>query len=210
MIDRFTNRLKIDNNLTPASFDSLLAVLGPDREAAAMAYLEIRRALYMFFAARGAVNPDEMADETLNRVARRLNEGAQITAENPSSYFYAVARNVWREKRADASVFLSLPDDDQSYATHATPYDLMVGADEQAVEEARREFLANCLEQFPLEERELVISYYKFSGGEKIENRKNLAERHKLSNNTLRQKIARLRSKLAECIGRRMRARQKP
>src|SRR5262245_65972612 len=93
----------IDNSLTPASFDSLLAQLGPDRESAARAYLELRRALFIFFATRGAASPDEMADETINRVARRLSEGERITTENPSNYFYGVARNVWREKIGRAS-----------------------------------------------------------------------------------------------------------
>ena len=70
----------IDNSLTSASFDSLLAQLGPDRESAARAYIELRRALFIFFATRGAASPDEMTDETINRVARRLSEGERITA----------------------------------------------------------------------------------------------------------------------------------
>ncbi|HMB27307.1 MAG TPA: hypothetical protein VKS99_04340, partial [Blastocatellia bacterium] len=74
----------IDNSLTPASFDSLLAQLGPDRESAARAYLDLRRALFIFFATRGAASPDEMTDETINRVARRLSEGERITTESPS------------------------------------------------------------------------------------------------------------------------------
>src|SRR5215831_12984336 len=104
MIERFINRLKIDNSLTSESLESLLRFLGPDEEAAAAAYLESRRALFIFFVTRGGANPDEMADETLNRVARRLSEGTEIIAENPSSYFYAVARNVLREQRANANL----------------------------------------------------------------------------------------------------------
>jgi hypothetical protein len=46
----------------------------------------------------------------------------------------------------------------------------------------------------------LIISYYQFSGGEKIENRKRLATQLGLANNTLRQKVARLRGRLAECV----------
>jgi RNA polymerase sigma factor (sigma-70 family) len=187
----------IDNSLTSESFDSLLAHLGPDRESAGRAYIELRRALFIFFAARGAVAPDEMTDETINRVARRLNEGKRITTESPANYFYGVARNVWRESLARSNVLIPLSD---GAGAQATPYDLLLDALERAETEIRHDCLGKCLERLDPEDRELVVSYYQFSGGEKIENRKRLAARLGLSSNTLRQKVARLRSKLAECM----------
>ncbi len=190
----------IDNSLTSASFDSLLAQLGPDRESAARAYLELRRALFVFFATRGAASPDEMTDETINRVARRLSEGERITTENPSSYFYGVARNVWRESLARRNVLIPLSDDDPAGGAQATPYDLLVSARERIEAEIRRECLEKCLAQLDPADRELIVSYYQFGGGEKIENRKRLAAHLGLSGNTLRQKVARLRSRLAECV----------
>src|SRR5262247_4285584 len=111
MIERPIDRLKINNTLTPASFDSLLAFLGPDRESAAQAYLDLHRALLTFFAVRGAASPGEMADETINRVARCLREGARITTENPSRYIYAEARNVWRESLANPNTLISLTEE---------------------------------------------------------------------------------------------------
>ncbi|HKQ74843.1 MAG TPA: hypothetical protein VJ810_14210 [Blastocatellia bacterium] len=205
MVERQNNRLKVDNSLTPASFDSLLAFLGRDRESAALAYNDFRRALFTFFAVRGGANPDEMADETINRVARRLSEGAQITAENPSSYFYAVAYNVWRESLAKGNVLISLGDEDPSQSiltesAQATPYDLMLDAREKIESEVRSQCLVKCLDKLDPEDRELIVSYYRFSGGEKIENRKRLAASLGISGNTLRQKVARLRSALAECV----------
>ena len=210
MVERLINRLKIDNSLTPASFDSLLDFLGPDRDNAAMAYIDIRRALFTFFAARGVPNPDEMADETINRVARRLNEGAQITTESPSSYFYAVGRNVWRESLARLTVLTSLTNDDPAQGVQVTPYDLIINANARVESEVRHECLESCLGQLDPEERELIVSYYRFSGGEKIENRKELAARLGLSSNTLRQKVARLRSRLAECVNRCRRSQSRP
>jgi RNA polymerase sigma factor (sigma-70 family) len=190
----------IDNSLTPASFDSLLAQLGPDRESAARAYLEIRRALFIFFAARGATSPDEMTDETINRVARRLSEGELITTENPSNYFYGVARNVWRESLAKGNVLIPLSDEGTAESAQATPYDLLLSVSERIETEIRHECLEQCLGQLDLEDRKLIVSYYQFSGGEKIENRKRLATQLGLPNNTLRQRVARLRSRLAECV----------
>jgi hypothetical protein len=60
--------------------------------------------------------------------------------------------------------------------------------------------LEKCLDQLLSEERELVVSYYQFDGAEKIEYRKRLAANLGLSGNSLRQKVARLRSRLAECV----------
>jgi DNA-directed RNA polymerase specialized sigma24 family protein len=200
MVERPINRLKIDNSLTPVSFDSLLAFLGPDRESAAQAYLELRRALFTYFAVRGMSSPDEMADETINRGARRLGEGTEVTSENPSSYFYGVAYNVWRESLASPNVLIPLSDDDPGPSTQTTPYDLIINARERIESDVRYECLEGCLNQLDSGERELIISYYQLSGGEKIENRKKLAASLGLSGNALRQKVARSRSKLAECV----------
>jgi DNA-directed RNA polymerase specialized sigma24 family protein len=190
----------IDNSLTSASLDSLLAQLGPDRESAAQAYIELRRALFIFFAARGVANPDEMTDETINRVARRLSEGKLITTESPANYFYGVARNVWRESLARGNVLIPLSDRASAGSAHATPYELLLWARERIETDLKHDCLEKCLGRLASEDRELVVSYYQFSGGEKIENRKKLAAQLGLSNNTLRQKVARLRSRLAECM----------
>ena len=202
--------LMIDNSLTSASFDSLLAQLGPDRESAARAYIELRRALFIFFAARGAANPDEMTDETINRVARRLSEGKRITAESPANYFYGVARNVWRESLARGNVLIPLSEEIPAGVAQATPYETLLWARERIETEIKHDCLEKCLGRLAPEERELIVSYYQFSGGEKIENRKKLAAQFGLSNNTLRQKVARLRSKLAECMASCRRSRPQP
>src|SRR5262245_9464812 len=165
-------RFKMDKSLTPASFDKLLAFLGPDRESASQAYLNLRRALFIFFVVRGAANPGEMSDETINRVARRLGEGAQgegaqgegsqITTENPSSFVYAVALKVWRESLANPNTPISLSEDGPAATAQAIPHDLMNSARELIDSEARNECLEKCLDQLDSEERELIVSYYRF------------------------------------------------
>ena len=53
----------IDNSLTPASFDSLLAYLGPDRESAARAYLGLPLPLLTlrgFFASGNSIAQEEI------------------------------------------------------------------------------------------------------------------------------------------------------
>jgi len=90
-------RLKIRRELSQSAFDRLLAQLDPDAQRAGEKYQTVQRSLAKFFECRGCATPFELADETLNRVARRLEEGETIYAGEFASYAYGVARNVLRE-----------------------------------------------------------------------------------------------------------------
>lgn len=193
-------QLKKISVLTPASFEQLLACLGPDREAAANAYLDLRQALFTYFTLRGATAPEELTDETLDRVARRLSEGQIIFTANLKNYFYGVARNVWRETLVKANTVTQLPETPLPLISGLTPHDVMVETLETAESEKRLGCLQKCLAQFSDEERELVLSYYRDSGGAKIEKRKALAQTLGLSPDSLRHKLARLRLKLGSCV----------
>src|SRR5215510_16065919 len=76
--------------LTQDAFDRLLIAFGGNRESGSEKYLEIRGNLTRFFEWRGCSFPEDHADETVNRVARRLAQGEKIL--NPSAYFIGVAR----------------------------------------------------------------------------------------------------------------------
>jgi hypothetical protein len=60
-------------------------------------YEQLRRKLTLFFEARHC-NPraEELADRTLDMVARRLQEGVEIYAHDASHYCYGVAQNILR------------------------------------------------------------------------------------------------------------------
>src|SRR5262245_43479522 len=83
-------------SLSPRSFEKLLAFLAPDREAAGWRYEAIRRRLVTFFECRGCPRPEDLADEVIDRVARKVEEGGAVIP-SPEAYFYGVARNVERE-----------------------------------------------------------------------------------------------------------------
>ena len=61
-------------SLTKEAFDSLLSWLDPDREWAGEKYEVIRARLIKVFAYRGCHTPEELADETINRVAKKIDE----------------------------------------------------------------------------------------------------------------------------------------
>src|SRR6202035_1353560 len=85
------------SGLTAASFEALLARLDSDRERAGERYETIRRRLVRLFEWRGGEGPEELADETINRVARRMSEGTEIRATDPLGYFFGVAHRVYKE-----------------------------------------------------------------------------------------------------------------
>src|SRR5262245_40413221 len=89
--------MKKDWDLTQEAFDQLLAWLNPDREAAGRRYEEIRRRLLKVFACRGCACPEDLADETINRVARKVAEIAPTYVGDPAHYFCGVAHNVYLE-----------------------------------------------------------------------------------------------------------------
>ena len=82
--------------LTASAFDRLLLRLDPDPSRAAVAYETLRLSLTRFFDWRGAHFPDECADETMNRLARRLDEGAAVA--DIRSFALGIARLVLLEQ----------------------------------------------------------------------------------------------------------------
>src|SRR5688572_17898260 len=77
-------------SLTQEAFESLLSALGEERDSAAAKYLELHHNLVQFFEWRGCSFPADHADETLNRVAKRIAAGEEV--RNPASYSIGVAR----------------------------------------------------------------------------------------------------------------------
>jgi hypothetical protein len=82
--------------LTPQSFAKLLAILAPSPESAGEKYEQLRRQLIKFFEWRGSHISDQLADETLNRLARKIDEGEQIE-KNVTAFSFGIARFVFLE-----------------------------------------------------------------------------------------------------------------
>jgi RNA polymerase sigma factor (sigma-70 family) len=192
---------KRHSQLTQEKFDKLLLALNPDRMVAAEKYEHIRQAMITFFSFRGASDPEELADETLNRVASRLADGAEIFSNNPASYFYGFARNIWFETITRKNKFQSL---DETFANQKSsalnPHEVLEKQEKERDFEIRRTHLNRCLQNMAPKDRELLVEYYQDSGAVKIENRQVLAERFGISLKTLRNKTALLRAKLANCV----------
>ena len=71
-------QLHIDWEPTEEGFAKFLACLDPDPARAGEKYEALREALVKFLDWRGAHFPEELVDETFNRVTRKLEEGETI------------------------------------------------------------------------------------------------------------------------------------
>lgn len=175
--------------LTQEAFDRLLAAFGDDQESAGKKYLEVRGNLTRFFEWRGCPFPEDHADETMNRVAKRMTEGEEI--QNPSGYCMGVARMLLLEINKERAR------EQQALGEMANAPN--VAADDPE-SETRIECLRTCLQNLSADNRDLIVEYYQGEKGTKIENRKRLTERFKVPVNTLRMRALRLREKLQGCV----------
>src|SRR4051812_26639811 len=83
--------------LTRDSLQRLLNWLDGGVTSDGHAYVEMRRRLRDYFTRKQCRTADDLADETLSRVARRLEEEGITLAETPARYCYIVGRFVFLE-----------------------------------------------------------------------------------------------------------------
>ncbi len=183
-------------SLTQEALDKLLWRLDADRESAGQKYENIRRKLVKFFEYRGCGIPEDLADETINRVVRRIDDGEEIRASDPYLYFAGVARNVLREYwEKPEREWMTLEDLPPGKHPRQEPVASAGGESDQPLECMNR-----CIEKLPPQNRELIIRYYSEEKRAKIENRKEIAERLGIPLNALRIRVRRLREKLEACV----------
>ena len=175
--------------LSQAAFDGFLATLDRDRDKAGEKYEHIRLKLLKYFQWYGSDAPGIDADETINRVTRRIYEGQDVY--NLSGYIYGVAKLVHAESRKrrnqmralDEATFIELPS---------------IGVEVKIAN--YQECLERCLGRLSNEDREAITEYYGYKKTEKIDGRKRLAATLGISLNTLRVKMHRQRMNLEACM----------
>jgi DNA-directed RNA polymerase specialized sigma24 family protein len=177
-----------ERRITSRGLTRLLSRLGADDDRAAAEYERLRQTLERFFDWRGAWPPEECADETLDRLARRLEEDVEVG--DVWAYARGIARLVLLERQRRPSArsigeCFDLPD--PSAPTHDANDPLLTCFD-------------RCLEALPAESRTAVLDYYGAERREKIETRRRLAIRFGVSDSALRNRIQRIRDRLERCV----------
>ena len=175
--------------LTQEAFDKLLAHFDEDRERAGERYQELRHRLIRFFGWQGCPFPEDHADETINRVAHKIEKGEEI--RDPSGYCFGVARflvlEIRKEQERERQALRELP----------SPAPIWDDLDES---NPHLDCLRRCLQSLTPDNRELIMQYYWGEKGAKIEKRRSLAERFRVSLNTLRMRALRIRENLEACV----------
>jgi hypothetical protein len=171
----------------------LLAWLDESGDADGQAYLQMRRRLVTYFQRKRCLTADDLADETLNRVARRLDEQGRITDASPARYCYIVAKYVLLEHLRDPDLRL-VRNPNVGERAHAG------SAGDSPAHERSLECLDRCLSALPCDDRALILEYYRDERGARIERRRHLAANLRLSANALTIRACRIRDKLERCV----------
>ena len=171
--------------ITQQGFDALLSWLNPDRELAASKYETIRGGLVRIFGAKGFSNAEDLADETINRVATRLSEIRETYVGEPAAYFRGVARNLVFEERRRKEI-----------PTDTIPF----SHNPAAIQGDEFECLMRCLQFMTNHNRELILDYHVYEGHDKIETHKAIARELGISEGALRLRAHRIRVELEDCV----------
>jgi hypothetical protein len=169
------------------AFDKLLAWLDPDRDKAGERYEKIRLRLIRIFACRGCCDAEDLTDLTVNVVIGKINWLSENYVGDPAVYFYAVAKKIYLERlKKKPPPDIPIPDPPSEEVEQVCNY------------------LEECLQELPPTDRDLALQYHQGEKRAKIQNRKALAERLKISRNALRIRVCHIHSRLKECIEQRL------
>ena len=192
--------MKKDWTPTQTAFRQFLDWLDEGVASGGEKYLEMRRRLVFYFDRKNCLASDELADETLSRVAQKLEEKGSITGMSPAHYCYVVAKFVFLEnlrqaKRGQSGL-------NELALARLSPGSSLNSKDTAAMQSRERlhDCLDSCLAKLSSADRDLILEYYRGEQRAKIERRSQLAARLGLSMNALTIRACRIRYKLEECM----------
>jgi DNA-directed RNA polymerase specialized sigma24 family protein len=177
--------MKTHSNLTEKEFRRLIDWLGPDDATAGARYEFIRQGLILFFVHRQCLDAEDLADETINRVAKKLEGLAERYEGDPARYFHGVAKKVFLEYIKQRRRTLRR--------------DETRGEERDPRAEAYHNCLDECLGRLTPENRELILAYYD-AMTKNAAARKSLRERMNLNAGALRARTFRVRAGLEKCV----------
>jgi DNA-directed RNA polymerase specialized sigma24 family protein len=165
------------------TFEKLLRWLDPDRDKAGENYEKIRLRLIRIFTCRGCGDVEDLADETINVVASKVDWLIENYHGEPALFFYGVAKNIYHEqfKKKPPPPLPPPPDVTQA--------------------EQECSCLEECLnQQLTVSDRQLVLRYHEKEKQEKIRLRKQIASELGITVNALRIRVHNIHSRLRPCI----------
>jgi DNA-directed RNA polymerase specialized sigma24 family protein len=169
----------MESNFGQTSLDKLFQLLEPNARSIEEGFRQCRFKLIKFFAWRYCEDPDNLADETVSRLLKNVRAGQEISADNPYSYVYAIAVNVFKEYLRARKKGEVLRDLDEAREIAAPP----------PADDCKKQ----CIEELQREKRELLARYYL------DDDRDGIAREQGLSLNALRLQVHRIKQGLRRC-----------
>ena len=187
-------------NWTPTqdAFHKFLQWLDQGVDSGGQRYLEMRRRLISYFDRKNCPTANDLADETLSRVAQKLDEKGAITGMSPAHYCYVVAKFVFLE-------YLRRPEQIQTNLEDMVSLPQLTDSSAPGIPslaKERMECLELCLSKLSSQDRDLILEYYQGEQRAKIERRAQLAARLGFSLNALSIRACRIRQRLELCVRR--------
>ena len=134
---------------------------------------------------KGFSDAEDLADETINRVMKRLPDIRDTYVGEPARYFHGVARFVIREMGRRKEVATDeIPVFSVKPEVHTDEYDCLV----------------KCLRFLAPEKRDLILDYYIYDGRDKIVQHQRMASELGISEGALRGRAHQVRVNLENCI----------
>ena len=165
------------------TFEKLLRWLDPDRDRAGEKYENIRLRLIRIFTCRGCGDVEDLADETINVVASKVDWLIENYHGEPALFFYGVAKNIYHEQ------FKKKPLPPLPPPPDVTQVEQQCGC------------LEECLKQeLTVPDRQLVLRYHEKEKQEKIRLRKQIAIELGITVNALRIRVHNIHARLRPCI----------
>ena len=134
---------------------------------------------------RGFSDAEDLADEAMNRVTKKLPEIRDTYVGEPARYFHGVARFIIREmvRRKEIAVDV-MPVVPVETEVHSDEYDCLL----------------KCLRFLQADKRELILDYYIYDGRDKIAQHHRMADELQITEGALRGRAHQLRGNLEKCI----------
>jgi DNA-directed RNA polymerase specialized sigma24 family protein len=175
-------------DLSEGAFFQLLARLNDDPALAGEEYEKLRNRLIYFFERKGCRIPAELGDETINRIARKIEEGHEI--KDLFKFSSGVARLVLLEHWDDPK-----REWDQLDEKLSSPGFNDREFDDREFDDHQLECMRKCLRTLSTEERDLIVKNCTLNKRGKEE----LAKALGVTINALRLRVFRIRTRLHEC-----------
>jgi RNA polymerase sigma factor (sigma-70 family) len=172
-------------------FDALLGLFSANREEAGEKYEQVRRGLVRFFQFKGCSDPQSLTDETINRVAAKLDAYDPSKGSKPASYFYGFASNILKEYRRNSGRESAL--DEKQFIVSPL-------VSEETENEPEMTKLRRCIEELEPDEKDLVLEYYGREGRERIDTRRRMCDQLNCSAAALYTRISRIKNSIRDCI----------